>query len=267
MLIFLFALAAVTLSSDKPTQTKYFTSFDGTRIAFTDEGRGMPVLLLHGFINTRASWDNTALKQTLIDSGFRVITPDLRGNGESDKPHAPEAYANDAEVKDMISLADHLHLKKYDAVGYSRGAIVLAKLLTKDKRIKKAVLGGMGADFTNPNWDRKLMFAEAFGGKADQYPQAAGAVAYAKSVGADTLVLSLLQKYQPVTSPAELGRIRIPVLVIAGDQDTDNGRPQDLVALLRKGALTIVKGNHNSASKTTAFAEAVLSFLQTNASK
>lgn len=246
----------------KTSETQYFTSFDGTKIAYTDEGKGQPIILIHGFISNRTSWNTTILKKALLESGFRVIIPDLRGNGESDKPQNEDAYSNDAESKDLKGLANFLKVKQYSAVGYSRGAIVLAKLLTKDKRIKKAVLGGMGADFTNPNWNRKLMFAAAFGGKAHLYPETAGAISYAKSIGADTLVLGYLQKYQPVITKQELAKIKKPVLVICGNEDIDNGKPQDLQALLPKGVLKIVKGNHNNASKSEEFSKAVIDFLK-----
>lgn len=260
--ILLFVPVYFFFSSENAAETKYFASFDGTKIAYTDEGTGMPVVLIHGFISNRTSWNNTVLKGALLEAGYRVIVPDLRGNGESDKPHKAEAYANDAEIKDMKALADELKLKKYYAVGYSRGAIVLAKLLTVDKRVKKAVLGGMGADFTNPNWERKLLFAKAFtSGQSQQYPEAVGAVNHAKSIGADTVVLGYLQIYQPVTSKAELAKIKKPVLVLAGDKDVDNGRPQELQALLPKSTLQLVPGVHNDAHKSTEFATAVLNFL------
>jgi pimeloyl-ACP methyl ester carboxylesterase len=242
--------------------TQYFTSFDSTKIAYTDEGDGFPVLLIHGFISNRTSWNGTELKKDLLLKGYRVIIPDLRGNGESDKPHNGEAYANNAEVKDLVLLFSHLKLQKYYALGYSRGAIVLAKLVTMDKRIKKAVMGGMGADFTNPNWSRRIMFADAFNGKAHLYPETAGAVQYAKSIGADTMALYYLQKHQPETSIKELKKIKIPVLVIAGDKDTDNGTPASLKALLKKGELKIVSGTHNETHKTKDFSLAVIAFLE-----
>ncbi len=249
----------VTPSSDT---TQYFTSFDSTQIAYTDEGDGFPVLLIHGFISNRTSWSDTQLKKDLLLKGYRVIIPDLRGNGESGRPHNGEAYANNAEVKDLVLLLSHLKLKKYCAVGYSRGAIVLAKLLTMDKRITKSVMGGMGADFTNPNWSRRIMFAEAFNGKAHLYPQTAGAVQYVKSIGADTVALYYMQKHQPLTTAKELKKINIPVLVIAGDKDTDNGTPASLQALLKKGELKIVSGTHNETHKTKDFSNAVIAFLQ-----
>lgn len=242
------------------SQIQFFSSFDATRIAYTDEGVGKPVVLLHGFMNSGSSWNQTVLKKELLHQGYRVIIPDLRGNGQSDAPHSEEAYANDAEIKDIIALANNLDLKKYDVVGYSRGSIVLAKLLTMDKRIKKAVIGGMGIDFTNPNWERRIMFAEAFAGNST--PETQGTVTYAKSIGADLKVLHLLQKYQPVTSMEELAKIKAKVLVIAGKEDRDNGNPLDLKNAIPQSKITLVKGDHGGTYKNTAFSEAISSFLK-----
>ena len=240
-------------------QTNYFKSFDGTKITYTDEGFGKAVLLIHGFINSGSSWKNTPLKMDLLEKGYRVVVPDLRGNGNSDKPQEDIAYQDDAELKDLIQLMNHLHIKEYNAIGYSRGSIVLAKLLTKKPKIKKAVLGGMGIDFTNPDWDRRIMFMEAFAGNTTE--ATVGAVDYAKSIGADLRSLHLQQKYQPVTSVEELASVKTKVLVIAGDKDLDNGNPERLKNAFKKSKLVIVPGDHNGTYKTEEFSEAILSFL------
>jgi hypothetical protein len=48
-----YASGIIFLPSSYNTITKYFTSFDGIKIAYTDEGDGFPVLLIHGFISNR----------------------------------------------------------------------------------------------------------------------------------------------------------------------------------------------------------------------
>lgn len=255
----LFLLLALLGTTIGVGQTKYFTSFDDTKIAYTDEGKGKPVLLIHGFLNTRKSWDKTELKKDLLAKGYRVIVPDLRGNGDSDKPQDDEAYSQDSEVLDLMFLMVELKISKYWAVGYSRGSILLARLMTKDRRLKKAVLGGMGIDFTNPNWSRRILFRNAFNGKVNE--ETKGAVDYAKSIGADFKSLYLQQKYQPVTSKRQLAQIKIKVLVIAGDQDLDNGDPSRLHKIMPKSKIKIVSGDHNGTYKTKAFSEAIISFL------
>ncbi|MEP2237548.1 MAG: alpha/beta hydrolase [Maribacter sp.] len=241
------------------SQSNKFQSFDGVQIAYTDEGTGEVVLLLHGFINSRKSWDKTELKQDLLKAGYRVIIPDLRGNGDSDKPKNEEAYQNNAEVRDLVLLMNHLDIDGYKAIGYSRGSIVLAKLLTQESRIKKAVLGGMGIDFTNPNWDRRIMFSKAFNG--DVNDETKGAVDYAKSINADLRSLHLQQKFQPVTSIDELNKIEIDILVICGDEDNDNGNSKELSNAFKNGSLKRVPGDHNGTYKTKEFSLSVLQYL------
>lgn len=245
-------------------KTQYFRSFDKTRIAYTDEGSGNPVILIHGFISNGSSWNNTILKQALLDKGYRVIVPDLRGNGKSDKPQKAKAYARNAEVKDLKKLADQLKLESYTAIGYSRGSIVLANLLTKDSRIKEAVLGGMGLDFTNPDWPRRIQFAGAFSGRAALTSETEGAVNYAKSIGADLKVLGHLQDHQPVTSVKLLRKVSVRILVIAGGDDHDNGSPMALNEAFTKSDLILVPGDHNNTYKGQAFSDSVINFLTSN---
>ncbi|PWL38584.1 alpha/beta hydrolase [Flagellimonas aquimarina] len=254
-----FYLSVLFLGFGLNAQTQFFSSFDGTQIAYSDEGEGNPIMLIHGFISNGTMWQKSILKQQLLESGYRVIVPDLRGNGESDRPENPEAYKNDAEVKDLKYLINHLGLNELNAVAYSRGSIVLSKLLVKENRIKKAVLGGMGIDFTNPTWDRRILFMNAFDGKTTEETQ--GAVDYATSIGANHKILHLLQKYQPVTSLAQLKEISATVLVIAGEQDLDNGNPSKLKNEIPNSQLEIVPGDHNGAYKTQLFSTKIIQFF------
>ena len=123
----------------------YLVSFDSTKIYYEVHGSGNPVLLVHGFIVNSASWKHTALYDSLLTAGSKVILIDLRGNGKSDKPHREEAYTNDAETKDIMMLITKLGIHQYDVVGYSRGSIITARLLVWDRRARKAVFGGMGS--------------------------------------------------------------------------------------------------------------------------
>lgn len=239
-----------------------FKSFDGTQIHYEVQGKGFPVVLLHGFIVNSGMWKRGSLITALVEAGFQVINVDLRGNGLSDKPHELAAYTNDAELKDIMALTKHLGIKKYNVVGYSRGAILVARLLTLDKNINAAVMGGMGKDFTDPTWARPKMFEELFSGKAHLYPELQGALNYAKTSGADTLVMALLQKAQPFSTQKQLKKVKKPVLVIAGDEDKDNGNAADLAELLPNATLSTVKGNHNNTANTAAFAESIVKFLK-----
>ncbi len=254
----------IILKGNAQEKIQFFNAHDGIKIAFTDQGAGEAILLLHGFINTRKNWDKSALKKNLLEKGYRVITPDLRGNGDSDNPHNDEAYQGAAELKDIVGLIDHLKIKEYKAVGYSRGAIILTKLLTMDNRITTAVIGGVGSDFTNPNWEIPLAFSRAFSGEDELNEMTEGAVNYAKSINADLKSLSLQQKYQPTTTVKECATITIPLMIISGKQDSSNGNREALHKMIPNSVLKYVEGDHNNTYKQENFSNTVTQFLIEN---
>jgi pimeloyl-ACP methyl ester carboxylesterase len=246
--------------NSQPDTGSFFTSFDNTKIYYEVKGKGKPIVLVHGFIVNSQSWKKTALYQDLLDKGYKVIILDSRGSGFSDKPHDEDAYDQDAEARDIMALMKHLQIKKYSAVGYSRGSIIVSRLLVLDKKINKAVLGGMGADFTNPEWPRRILFYKALSG--EPVKELENAVNYVKAQGLDQQALAHLQKKQPSTSKEELAAIHKPVLVICGDKDSDNGSAKELAGLFKKSTYAIVPGDHNNASRTKEFSTGIISFLE-----
>ncbi len=254
------ALIFVAKFSFAQTDSGYFSSFDKTKIYYEVHGDGFPVLLVHGFIVNINSWKHTALFDSLLANNFKVILVDLRGNGKSGKPHDDLAYEHDAEARDIMLLLQHLHIKNYYAVGYSRGSIITARLLVLDKHLQRAVLGGMGADFTNPNWQRRINFYHALA--ADTVAELHSMVEYVQKSGLDQQALALLQKYQPSTPKEILSKIKTPVLVIHGVEDVDNGSADKLASLFPNAEKAICPGDHNHAASTPQFASAVLNFLK-----
>ncbi|HEY5463270.1 MAG TPA: alpha/beta hydrolase [Hanamia sp.] len=251
-----------SLDSKFPVDSGYFSSFDGTKIYYEVRGEGKPVLLVHGFIVDGSSWKRTALYDILLDDGYKVVTLDMRGNGKSGKPQDSTAYDNDAEAKDIMLLMNFLKANHYSVVGYSRGSIITARLLVLDKRIQTAAMGGIGTDFTNPLWPRRIMFYRALMG--DPVPELKGMVEYVQKQKLDQRALAYLQRSQPSTSKEELSKVKQPVLVISGSEDEDNGSAGELAKLLPNSTLASTPGDHNHASATTEFAKRVILFFQKN---
>ena len=239
---------------------QYFSSFDGTKIAYQVKGEGEPVLLVHGFMNTGESWKRSALYSDLLTGGYKVILIDQRGNGRSDKPHTAEAYAKDAEAKDIMGLMKKIGIRKYNVVGYSRGSIITARLLVLDKKVKKAVLGGIGTGFTDPEWPRRKMFYRALSG--DSVPELQAMVKNVKASGLDQEALAYQQKEQPSTSKAKLSKVKKPVLVLCGDLDADQQEARELSTILKHGSFGTMPGDHGSAVRTKEFSTQVLAFLK-----
>jgi len=250
----------ITGTSIAQSDSGFYKSFDGTKIYYETRGSGEAVLLVHGFIVNSQSWKKAALYNDLLAAGYRVIILDQRGNGKSDKPDSELAYANDAEAKDIMGLMTALKIKTYNIVGYSRGSIITARLLVLDNRVKRAVMGGMGLDFTNPDWPRRIQFYHALRG--DDVPELANMVKYVQDAGLDQRALSFLQKYQPSTPKEDLAKVKQPVLVICGTEDSDNGSAEELSKVFQNASYARVPGNHGAALGTKEFSQELMKFLK-----
>src|SRR5881628_2318665 len=74
---------------------------------------GEPIIFLHGFPESHRTWRGVTPK---LARDFRVVAPDQRGFGASDKPEGVEAYRTDRIVEDLIALADALGLGRFTLV-------------------------------------------------------------------------------------------------------------------------------------------------------
>lgn len=111
---------------------------DGCRIAYQDEGSGPTIAFLHGLGTNKSSWDAQA---EAFKSAWRVIRPDLRGFGESDKPVAASAYSVQRYADDVIALLDTLQAWPAVIVGTSMGGYVALAIALKERsRVAKLVL-------------------------------------------------------------------------------------------------------------------------------
>lgn len=87
-----------------------------------DVGSGPAVLLLHGFPDSSYLWRNQI--QPLVEAGYRVIAPDLRGFGESDKPQEVEAYAMQLLIGDVLGILKELQVERVRLVAHDWGAVL-----------------------------------------------------------------------------------------------------------------------------------------------
>jgi pimeloyl-ACP methyl ester carboxylesterase len=92
----------------------------GVTIHVEVTGEGRPVLLLHGFPDSGACWRHQV--PALVDAGFQVIVPDLRGFGASDAPDGVELYSILHAVGDLVAVLDHLGVDRPHVVGHDFGA-------------------------------------------------------------------------------------------------------------------------------------------------
>jgi pimeloyl-ACP methyl ester carboxylesterase len=115
----------------------------GVGLSVLDEGQGPAVLLLHGFPDSARLWRHQI--PTLTDAGFRVVAPDLRGFGASDKPAEVSDYRIGRSVADMVAVLDALEIERAHVVGHDFGAgLAWALALMAPQRVDRLVVMSVG---------------------------------------------------------------------------------------------------------------------------
>ena len=145
-------MAMITVGKENSTPIELY---------YEDHGSGSPVVLIHGWPLSGASWE----KQTaaLLEAGHRVITYDRRGFGRSSKPGV--GYTYDTFAADLDKLLKKLDLKKVALVGFSMGSGEVTRYMAKfgTKRVRKAVLiGTLGPYLVNASDNAEGVDAKVF---------------------------------------------------------------------------------------------------------
>jgi pimeloyl-ACP methyl ester carboxylesterase len=122
--------------------TEFAKSPDGSRIAYDVAGTGPVVILLHGGGQTRRIWHETGYV-TRLQKEFKVVAVDMRGNGDSDKPDDPSAYALDRLVADVLAVADSVGAKRFSLWGFSYGANIGRYVASRSDRVQSMVYIGI----------------------------------------------------------------------------------------------------------------------------
>jgi len=111
---------------------------DGVRFAFEVGGAGPPLLLLHGYPQTRACWHRVA---PALAERFTVVAADLRGYGDSDKPPGGDdhaGYAKRTMAADMVAAMRALGFDRFGVAGHDRGGRCAYRLaLDHPERVSK----------------------------------------------------------------------------------------------------------------------------------
>jgi pimeloyl-ACP methyl ester carboxylesterase len=124
---------------------------------------GAPVVLLHGFPESHRTWRNVV---PALARDFRVIAPDQRGFGASDRPEGVEAYRTDRILDDLIALADALGLARFTLVGHDwGGAVAWLAALRHPDRLSRLVI----VNAPHPLVFQKSLFEDPGQRAASQY--------------------------------------------------------------------------------------------------
>ena len=216
---------------------------------YTKQGSGPPLLLLHG-----NGEDGTYFVHQIAEFSrdFTVYAIDTRGHGRSPRGTAPFTISQFAE--DLLAFMDQQGLPKADILGFSDGGnIALTFALRHPDRVRRLILNGANLD---PRGVKPLVQLPIVAGyhlaSLSKNPKAR---AHAELLG--------LMVNEPRIVPAELKKLTMPVLVMAGTKDMIQKRHTQLIAAsIPYARLAIIPGDHFIANKEpAAFNRAVRTFF------
>jgi pimeloyl-ACP methyl ester carboxylesterase len=162
------------------------------QLAYTDAGLGQPVVLLHGYPFNRSLWNEQA---SALGNSYRVITPVLRGLGESVSTPGPATMNRMAQ--DVAALLDHLEISRAVVGGLSMGGYVaLAFYKQFPSRVRSLILADTRAQ------------ADTEEGKQTRFQQADKALAEGMAGIADSMLPKLLTPETVSKRPEVVKRVR-----------------------------------------------------------
>jgi pimeloyl-ACP methyl ester carboxylesterase len=223
---------------------------NGVKIRYTVEGKGEPVVLIHGLYSSAAiNWEQPGLVKMLA-AKHQVIALDCRGHGGSGKPTEEAQYGIEM-VEDVKRLLDHLKIDRAHVVGYSMGGMIAMKFaVLHPDRVRSVVLGGMG-------WLKSGGVLERFWEKIPERDNAR----------TPTACLHGLSKLG--VSEEEVKAVKVPVSMIVGDRDPCRRLYVEPLARLRSDwpVTTIEGAGHMNCIAKDSFKEAVEARLGAHAGK
>lgn len=264
-LMLLSGLTACFGQGENEANRTAYMSFDGTEISYQSQGTGPLVLLLHGLTsNGDLNFVQTGIASALVDAGYQVVIPDMRGHGASDPQVDPDGWPRYAHARDQIALFKHLETKPVAIIGYSMGAHAAMKyqMLTHDDVL--LVLGGVGSlsvDETNLNRNLGLQAAVWSAMNDDDTEDAAMIKALTEQSGTSLIGVMGALKNHWATAPDLLAEFDCPVLVINGSDDQVIGSGQALAEMFKYGQSRTVEGTHFTAPDNPSFVTEIISWL------
>jgi pimeloyl-ACP methyl ester carboxylesterase len=236
-------------------------------IAFSDEGEGDPIILVHGFASSKnVNWVYPAWVSELKKDGRRVIALDLRGHGDSSKLYGPEEYSIEIMADDTLRLMDHLKIDRADMMGYSMGGRITAYLARyQPARLRSAILGGIGIGLIQGGGPGENVAEALEAPSLDDVTDLVGRTfrAFADQTRSDRLALAAcLRGSRRLMTREEAASIAVPVLIAVGTTDEIAGSAGALGKIIPGSeVLNIPNRDHMRAVGDRVYKAGVLEFL------
>lgn len=245
-------------------QIHYWTASDGVKLAYREIGMGRPVVLVHGlFSDANTNWIKFGHAEKLAAAGLKVVMPDLRAHGLSDKPQTAEAYPRGVLARDLHELIAHLGFSDYDLGGFSLGSRTTVQVVGEGERPGRVVLSGMGLEGLS-DWNRRQAFFHEAIAQFDIAQRGDPwwmAIQFMKTMKVDRIAAGHLLRTFEDAHPEWLDAFTMPSLVLCGTEDQDNGSAPKLVEALPNATYAPVPGTHMSSVTKPEFGEQLVQFL------
>ena len=255
---------------------------DDIQMAYTDAGVGRPIVLIHGYPFNRSLWNEQV---AALSHSYRIITPDLRGFGESDSSAGPATMNRMAQ--DVAQLLDHLEITRAVIGGLSMGgyvalafykqfpsrvrALILADTRaqadteegkqTRAQQAEKALSEGMAgiADAMLP----KLLTPETVSKRPEIVKRVRDMMLKTKPEGAASALLGMAEREDQTEL---LPRVTSPTLILVGAEDaiTPVADSEKMHTAIAGSRLVVLEnaGHVSNLERTAEFNEALMSFLK-----
>jgi pimeloyl-ACP methyl ester carboxylesterase len=263
----------------------YAKTDDGIRIYYEEHGQGTPLVLAYGIGGNADLWD---VNVPGLAARHRVVLWEPRGHARSDSPDDPARYSFARWVLDLRAVLDHLGIRRAHVGGLSLGGGIATRfalrfpgrvrslvvtnsssaaglplsadnLVMRAQSIQVTLSRGMDAmaEFamaSNPNVTARLALDPASKDEFYAFYRRLTPVGYANSLRA-------LLAMDHIT--AELPRLRVPVLLIGGDQDPALGPMKVMHARVRRSTMVVLSpaSHFGNRDQPEAWNRAVLEFL------
>jgi pimeloyl-ACP methyl ester carboxylesterase len=245
---------------------------NGIEIDYEVTGRGRAVLMSHGYSATRRMWDG---QHRVLGDRYRLISWDMRGHGQTDSPDDPARYSLELTVADMKALLDHLGVERAVIGGLSLGGYVsLAFYLAHPSMVDALIICDSGPGYRNAQaregWnerartraaDLEARGLDALSGRSREMQEAVRHHRSAQGL-AHAARGMLAQKDARVIDG--LPSIRVPTLIVVGDEDEPFVAPCEYMAKKIPGArLEVIAGAGHSSNldQPDAFNRVFVGFL------
>ncbi len=254
------------------------TKVNGITLYYEDYGSGYPVVFLHGFAGTTQAWKPQV---PVLSKNYRFIIYDARGHGQSQSPSSPDQYSIDIVVEDLYQLLGSLGIDRAVLGGLSVGGYECLRFYLRHPEIVTAlILMNTGPGYRNPSrmaeWNQqqearaRLLETEGIVAFAED-PHTRNVLTYTprelmlqqNPIGLANMARKVVGQHDSLVME-HLGEVKVPTLIIVGENDTPFLAAADYMPKTISGArrVTIPQAGHAvNLDNVAAFNQAVLSFL------